>query len=279
MTGPINEPINGKVDNVQQWAPGQGNLYDITVTFKEDSLTSYVGFRSISNTVVDGVARPTVNGKWYFPFSTLDQGYWPDGIFTPPTKEAMLFDVDYLQDLGFNTIRKHIKVESDEYYAYTDRQGIMVWQDMPSMPHDRVPNDDQTNEYNRQSLEIVRTHAFFPSIVTWVIYNEGWGQQDGPIEQGITDQVHETDPTRIIDSVSGWNDHGFGDYKDMHTYSSPQCGLTDDKRIQIQGEFGGIGQNVSEHLWPDPAAIATIDETYELAPDTTTWNNRSLSVS
>ncbi|TIB91807.1 hypothetical protein E3Q19_02254 [Wallemia mellicola] len=280
LTGPINTAIKGNVDNVEVWAPGAPKLYDIVVNFKDDNVQSYAGFRTVGKAEINGILRPTVNGKWYFPFSTLDQGYWPDGIYTPPTKEAMQFDVDYLKEIGFNTIRKHIKVEPDEYYAYTDQQGIMVWQDMPSMPHDTTPNDDQTAEYDRQSLELIKTHAFFPSIITWVLYNEGWGQQDGPIEEGITNQVRDADSTRNIDSVSGWNDHGFGDYKDVHTYSDSQCGLIDDEaRIQVQGEFGGVGLNMSaDQLWPDPAAIATIPETYEIAVDTASYNNRSIEV-
>lgn len=280
LNGPINTAIQGNVDNVEVWAPGTPKLYDVVVSFKDDSVQSYVGFRTVGKAEINGILRPTVNGKWYFPFSTLDQGYWPDGIYTPPTKEAMQFDVDYLKEIGFNTIRKHIKVEPDEYYAYTDQQGIMVWQDMPSMPHDTTPNDDQTAEYDRQSLELIKTHAFFPSIITWVLYNEGWGQQDGPIEEGITNQVRDADSTRNIDSVSGWNDHGFGDYKDVHTYSDSQCGLIDDEaRIQVQGEFGGVGLNMSaDQLWPDPAAIATIPETYEIAVDTASYNDRSIEV-
>ncbi|KAL4757617.1 putative hydrolase [Aspergillus foveolatus] len=283
-SGFANTEFKFTVDNVKLWAPDTPNLYNITVTLGDDTVTSYTGFRTISKGEVNGVVRPLVNGEFKFFFGTLDQGFWPDGLYTPPTREAMVYDLKVLKDLGFNMVRKHIKVEPALFYRACDELGLLVIQDMPSMPL-RTPNAAQQAEFARQLELLVNQLKNYPSIYTWVVYNEGWGQLTTAPEIALTERVRELDPTRLVDSTSGWNDHGAGDYSDNHHYANPQCGTPfysspsvayDPQRIGMQGEFGGIGHNVSiENLWNVQAAINTIPETYEIDEDLDTWNYRA----
>ncbi|EHK99334.1 putative Beta-galactosidase [Glarea lozoyensis 74030] len=248
--------------------------------------------------MVGGVERPLLNGKFIFIFGTLDQGYWPDGLYTPPNREAMVYDIETLKNLGFNMLRKHIKVENALFYQACDQMGIMIIQDMPSLrplqsytgpnceniPY--LPNVEQQVEFDRQLEVLVNQHKSYPSIVTWVIYNEGWGQVTTTYpEFGLTDRVRQLDPTRLIDSTSGWYDHGAGDFSDNHHYANPQCGSPfysiqsspyDPTRIGFQGEFGGIGHNLSiANLWNVQDAINTINQTYEIDTSLEAWNYRA----
>ncbi|KAK4989969.1 hypothetical protein LTR50_002880 [Elasticomyces elasticus] len=286
------------VSSPKLWSPSSANLYDMVVTVDRDTVYSYTGFRTISRGVVNGIERPLLNGEFLFQFGTLDQGFWPDGIYVPPNKEAMVYDLQTLKNLGFNMLRKHIKVETALYYQACDEIGLMVVQDMPSLRplqtktlsnctvETILPNDAQQAEFQRQLELLVTQQKPFPSIVTWVIYNEGWGQRlDYYPEFALTDLVRRLDPTRLIDSTTGWYDHGAGDFSDNHHYANPQCGSPfysipsspyDPSRIGIQGEFGGIGNNVSiDHLWNVQEAIATINQTYELDTTLDAWNYRS----
>ncbi|ROT41031.1 glycoside hydrolase family 2 protein [Sodiomyces alkalinus F11] len=283
-------PFSFAVPSPILWSPSSPALYSVRVKMGDDEVSSYTGFRSISMGVVEGVKRPMLNGEFVFLLGTLDQGYWPDGIYTPPSHEAMRYDLQVLKELGFNMLRKHIKVEPDLFYEACDRMGIMVVQDMPSLPDDterRPPDAMQQDEFQRQLEAMVDNHKSHPSIVAWVLFNEGWGQLRHPpwFEARLTPVVRALDPTRLINAVSGWFDHGFGDFSDNHHYPTPQCGTPfatppssayDARRIGFQGEFGGIGLNVSiEHLWNVPEAIATINQTYELAADRAAYNARS----
>ncbi|KFG83780.1 putative Beta-galactosidase [Metarhizium anisopliae] len=167
--------------------------------------------------------------------------------------------------------------------------GLLVIQDMPSLPADgnRPPNPAQQAEFQRQLEVLVQEHKSYPSLVVWVIYNEGWGQLRGPPypEERLTDVVRRLDPSRLVDAVTGWHDHGFGDFSDNHHYANPQCGTPfysilsspyDPRRIGFQGEFGGIGHNVSiEHLWNVQQAIDTINQTYEVSADLEAYNYRA----
>ncbi|KAK3393943.1 family 2 glycosyl hydrolase [Podospora didyma] len=272
---------------VSLWSPDSPNLYNITVTMGDDVVSSYTGFRTVSSGLVDGVQRPLLNGKFVFQFGTLDQGYWPDGIYTPPTYEAMVYDLKLLKSLGMNMVRKHIKVESDLFYQACDQLGLFVVQDMPAM-HSSTgaePDPIQQKEFERQLEIMVNQHKSFPSIVTWVIYNEGWGQIRDAYhpEFALTDLVRRLDPTRLVDATTGWFDHGAGDFSDNHKYAEPQCGTPwfslasspyDPKRIGFQGEFGGLGQTPSpEHLWPLKPAIDTLNQTYELHEGIDSYNS------
>ncbi|KAK4660367.1 hypothetical protein QC762_0018310 [Podospora pseudocomata] len=254
----------------------------------DDLIESYTGFRTISTGVVNGIKRPLLNGKFVYLFGPLDQGYWPDGLHLPPTLEAMVYDLELIKSLGMNLVRKHIKIEPDLFYEACDRLGLLVMQDMPSMRvHTNArPTDAEQAEFERQLEIMIKEHRNYPSIVTWVIYNEGWGQiTDRYPEFHITDRIRQLDPTRLINSVTGWHDHGAGDYHDNHHYADPQCGTPfyslpntpyDSSRIGFQGEYGGLGHRpLDEHLWPVQAAVRTINETYEMHADEASYNYRA----
>ncbi|KAN0099295.1 glycoside hydrolase family 2 protein [Hyaloscypha variabilis] len=295
--GTSDVPFQFTVPSPKLWSPDSPTLYNLTVILGTDQVTSYTGFRTISKGVVGGVVRPLLNGEFIFMFGTLDQGFWPDGLYTPPSRDAMVYDLEVLKSLGFNMLRKHIKVETQLFYQACDQMGLLVIQDMPSLrplqdyflsnctSETILPDPAQQAEFDRQLDILVNQHKSFPSIVTWIIYNEGWGQViAGYPEFGLTDRVMQLDPTRLVDSTSGWYDHGAGDYSDNHHYANPQCGTPfysiesspfDPSRIGFQGEFGGIGQNVSiEHLWNVQQAINGINQTYEIDETIDAWNHR-----
>ncbi|KAF2763100.1 glycoside hydrolase [Pseudovirgaria hyperparasitica] len=289
-SGTSNTPFSFTVSSPNLWSPSTPTLYDITLKMGNDEISSYTGFRTIEKGEVNGVQRPLLNGKFEFLFATLDQGYWPDGIYTPPNREAMIFDLQTLKDLGFNAVRKHIKIETALFYQACDALGLMVIQDMPSLPpkgDSFLPNPDQQSEWERQLVLMINQQKSFPSIVTWVIYNEGWGQLYATTnpEFNLTSVIRTLDPTRLIDSTSGWRDHGAGDFHDNHHYAAPQCGTPfysilstpfDPSRIGFQGEFGGLGHNVSaDHLWLVPQAVNSINQTYEISADLKTYNYRA----
>ncbi|KXX75840.1 Beta-galactosidase [Madurella mycetomatis] len=272
-----NKPFTFKVDSPKLWSPDSPTLYNITVKMGSDEIQSYTGFRTVSRGVIKGIERPLLNGEFVFWFGPLDQGYWPDGLHLPPTLEAMVYDLEVIKDLGMNMVRKHIKIEPDLWYEACDRLGLLVIQDMVSMRvHNNArPTDAEQKEFERQLEVMVNEHKSHPSIVTWMIYNEGWGQiLDYHPEFAITERIRTLDPTRLIDSVSGWHDHGAGDFFDNHHYAEPQCGapffslpasMYDPKRIGLQGEFGGIGiRPADENLWPIESALQTINQTYEM---------------
>ncbi|KAK6405859.1 hypothetical protein LTR81_019418 [Elasticomyces elasticus] len=245
---------------VNLWSPHSPTLYDITVTLRDDEVTSYTGFRTISRGKVNGIERPLLNGKFVFQFGTLDQGFWPDGIYLPPNREAMVYDLGVLKELGFNMLRKHIKVEPALFYQACDEMGILLFQDMPSL-----------RPLQQKTLDNCTVVTILP----------GAAQQDEFARQL---ELLILDHTRLVDSTSGWYDHGAGDFSDNHHYANPQCGSPfysipsspyDPGRIGIQGEFGGIGQNVSiEHLWNIKDAIDTINQTYEIDTSIEAWNYR-----
>ena len=225
-----------------------------------DEVRGYFGLRSIEVGKHPETAQPTLllNGEALFHLGTLDQGWWPDGLHTPPADSAMVYEIEYLKAAGFNTIRKHIKIESARYYYHCDRLGMMVWQDMPSgfLPAQFVaPNDE--NESLRthrssaafgQELEaMIRCLGCHPSIVIWVLHNEGWGQFDS---HALTERIRLLDSSRVINSNSGWRDMGTGDIIDRHDYQpEPTPPEADGLRARVIGEYGGIGWPMDEHLW------------------------------
>ncbi|KAH7313781.1 glycoside hydrolase family 2 protein [Stachybotrys elegans] len=287
-SGTADSEFEFTVEGVELWSPSSPTLYNLTVTLGDDEVFSYTGFRTISVGEVEGATRPLLNGEFVFLFGPLDQGYWPDGLHLPPNREAMVYDLEVLKDFGFNMLRKHIKVEPDLFYQACDQMGLLVMQDMPSLPAGGpAPNEAEQAEFQRQLEIMINEHKSYPSIVAWVIYNEGWGQlRNAPYpEEELTAVVRDIDPSRLINSVSGWHDHGFGDFSDNHHYANPQCGSPfysrssspyDPERIGFQGEFGGIGHNVSiENLWNVRQAINQIDQTYELNADLESYNYRA----
>ena len=276
-TGPANE-LTLTIPQPKLWSPGSPTLYDLTITAGKDSVKSYVGLRE--TTVVkapDGHLRLALNGQPLFHFGPLDQGWWPDGLLTPPSHAGMISDIQFLKDAGFNTIRKHIKVEPRTYYAFCDRVGMMVWQDQVSSgtgkqrakasvspPWTRLapnPTDAEWPEAaHRQYLTefkgMIDTLYNHPSIVQWVPFNEAWGQHQ-TVEVGKW--VTAYDPSRQINIASGGNFYPAGHIVDAHQYPHPGfpfdqgAGGRFDGFVKVVGEFGGHGFPVKDHLW-DPNA-------------------------
>ncbi len=253
------------VPEARLWSPETPFLYDLEVTLLRrgsaiDQVKGYFGMRKIS-TLRDenGIVRLQLNNHDYFQFGPLDQGWWPDGLYTAPTDEALHFDIKKTKDLGFNMIRKHVKVEPARWYYHADREGILVWQDMPS--GDRSPQWQTRNYFNglelqrsaeseenfrrewKEIIDLVRPH---PSVVVWVPFNEAWGQFK---TAEITEWTRNYDPTRLVNPASGGNHYDTGDILDMHNYPDPVMGLYDSKRSCVLGEYGGIGLVMEDHLW------------------------------
>ena len=256
------------VENAKLWSPASPHLYDLEITLIDangetlDHVRSYAGIRSVGKTQDDqGHWRFTLNGEPIFHWGPLDQGWWPDGLLTPPSDEAMLFDIEYLKAAGFNMIRKHIKVEPRRYYYHCDRVGMMVWQDQVSAGHnpkwtrlERNPTDaewpDEHHEQFMLELErMIDTLENHPSIVVWVPFNEAWGQHR---TMEVGQWVVERDPTRLVNVASGGNFWPVGDIVDAHRYPEPGFPFEPDRYddfIKVVGEFGGHGYPVEGHLW------------------------------
>jgi beta-galactosidase/beta-glucuronidase len=264
----VGEDLVLSIDNAKLWSPESPFLYDLSAKLMSggkatDEVKSYFGMRKISMKKDEyGIVRMQLNNKDYFQFGPLDQGWWPDGLYTAPTDDALKYDIVKTKELGFNMIRKHVKVEPARWYTHCDRLGILVWQDMPS--GDKGPrwqNRDYFNgtEFKRsiESEKIFRTEwkgimdylYSNPSIVVWVPFNEAWGQFK---TEEITDWTKAYDPGRLVNSASGGNFYRTGDIVDLHNYPEPEMYLYDAQRTNVLGEYGGIGLPLEGHLWkPD----------------------------
>jgi beta-galactosidase/beta-glucuronidase len=234
------------VEDAHLWSPSDPYLYDLQVSAGDDSVKSYFGMRKVEVKKDEkGLPRILLNGKAVFEVGMLDQGFWPDGLYTPPSDEAMKFDIVEQKKLGFNLIRKHIKFEPARWYYWTDKLGMLVWQDMPSGNN---KTDKSKEEYERELKRLIETHWNHPSIIMWVVFNEGWGQYD---TVRVTEIAKQLDPTRLANNASGWTDAGAGDVVDMHLYPGPGIPKGDGKRAAVLGEFGGLGLLVPGHQWWD----------------------------
>jgi hypothetical protein len=225
-----------------------------------DRVRTYFGMRSIAIGAHPASGLPTLllNRAPVFHLATLDQGWWPDGLMTPPSDDAITWEIAFLKEAGFNAVRKHIKVEPARYYWHCDRLGLLVWQDMPSgfVPAQFVgPNDageglrrrESATEFERALARMIRALAGHPCIVVWVLHNEGWGQFDSG---RLTEFVRGIDPSRPVDATSGWLDVGAGEFVDRHDYApEPTAPASDGRRVPIVGEYGGIGWPIEGHLW------------------------------
>jgi len=253
------------LNEIKLWSPETPFLYDVEILLTRngkvlDQVKSYAGMRKISTKRdANGIVRMQLNNRDYFQFGPLDQGWWPDGLYTAPTDEALLYDIKKTKDFGFNMIRKHVKVEPARWYYHCDKEGILVWQDMPS--GDVSPQWQQRNYFNGKELErsmeseenfkaewkaIIDQHISNPSIVTWVPFNEAWGQFK---TAEIAAWNKQYDPSRLVNSASGGNFYPVGDMLDIHSYPAPDLALYDGKRVCVLGEYGGIGLPVESHLW------------------------------
>ena len=257
--GKSGDDIQLNIRQPRLWSPESPFLYDLQITLREgrktvDTINSYAGMRKVAlGQDEKGVTRLFLNNKPYFMAGPLDQGFWPDGLYTAPTDEALRYDVEITKKLGFNMIRKHVKIEPARWYYWTDKLGLLVWQDMPSGDKfigARDPDIQRTPEsagqFERELQAMIDTHENSPSIVMWVVFNEGWGQYD---TARLAEWVKQRDPTRLVNSVSGWADRGVSDVHDMHRYPGPGSPPPESKRAAVLGEFGGLGFKVDGHTW------------------------------
>lgn len=257
-SGVTGAPLTLKIDKAHLWSPDDPFLYNLKVNVGKDSVGSYFGMRSISVEKVNGTPRTLLNGKPVFMMATLDQGFWPDGLHTAPTDEALAYDLKMHKQMGFNSVRKHIKVEPDRWFYWADKLGLMVWQDMPAMS--AAPDAAARAEYEREMKTMIDQHSSHPSVVMWVTFNEGWGQYD---VGRIAEQAKAWDPTRLVNNMSGLNlgaDGGTGDIMDEHGYPSPALPPhPDGKRALVSGEYGGLGLAVPGHAWAVQQSYVDVD--------------------
>jgi hypothetical protein len=268
-TASAGAPVEVSIPDADLWTPYDPSLYHLEVELTDgrrtlDKVKSYFAMRKISMAKdVYGFERLKLNNDFLFQYGTLDQGWWPDGLLTPPSDAAMRYDMDILKDMGFNMLRKHIKVEPSRYYYYADSLGLLIWQDMVS-GFNTTQRETQhvkataTEDWNRPKESAVQFEAewksimdhlrFFPSIVVWVVFNEGWGQYE---TERVVEWTRQYDKTRIINGVSGWTDRGVGDMNDAHQYPGPAMEPAEQNpgRVIVLGEFGGLGLPLEEHLW------------------------------
>jgi hypothetical protein len=254
VSGPANTELRLPVPHPKLWSPDHPFLYDLEVRLKRgDAVRSYFGMRTIALAQVGGRTRMVLNGEPVFEMGPLDQGFWPDGIYTAPTDDALRYDLDQTKALGFNTVRKHVKVEPDRWYYWADRLGLLVWQDMPAMPNSATPPTEPARaQFETELRRMIDQHRSVPSIVMWVPFNEGWGQYD---QARVAAEVKAWDPSRLVDNMSGINccgavDGGNGDVMDFHIYPGPGTpGAPTATRASVLGEYGGLGLPVLGHTW------------------------------
>lgn len=263
VKGKTNTLLKLPIKNAKLWTPSDPFLYDLDVELVKGSKTidkvrSYFGMRKVSvGKDEKGYYRIFLNNKYVFNLGTLDQGFWPDGLYTAPTDEALKFDIEAIKAMGFNTIRKHIKVEPARWYYHADKLGMIVWQDFVN-PNQALPGGSKA-AFEKQLNETIAQLYNHPSITTWVLFNEKWGQYD---QKRLTEYVKQTDPSRLLNAHSGellWVNEKLrspspdawvsSDIADVHSYPDPINAPAKEGRIQILGEFGGIGVFIPDHQW------------------------------
>ena len=264
-TGLPGSPLRLCIAEPKLWSPDSPFLYDMEVSLRQggktvDKVDSYTAMRKIgTKRDKGGILRMTLNDKPLFHFGPLDQGWWPDGLFTAPTDEALLFDILKTKELGYNMIRKHVKVEPARWYYHCDREGILVWQDMPSGDMgnkwemytynggtDKNRTQESKDNFSKEWKEIMDFCMSSPSVVVWVPFNEAWGQFD---TERIVNWTMEYDPSRLVNPASGGNHRPCGHMLDLHNYPGPAMKLFDPQRVNVLGEYGGIGLPMEGHLW------------------------------
>lgn len=261
------------IPNPHPWSPQDPYLYPLTIRLKNngqtvDSITSYFALRKIS--IEKG--RIYLNDQYTFNLGVLDQGYWPDGIYTAPTDSALLYDINIIKQMGFNTIRKHVKVEPDRWYYHCDKLGMLVWQDL-------IPPAGYTSAdamlFEDESPQIIQQLYNFPSIISWVMFNEGWGAYE---QERLAKQFKDADPTRILNAHSGANldEYSEGiptqmwagsDLVDVHKYPGPAMGPALPGKAIVLGEWGGLGVNIAGHRWDQSSSYSYLDVTRAEFPE------------
>jgi len=275
MSGTGTNEVEIPLPNARLWSPDDPFLYDLKIQLVNrkgkvlDEVGSYFGMRSVGLGIVAGKLRPLLNGKFVFQMGPLDQGYWPDGIHTAPTDAALRYDLEVIKKLGFNLVRKHAKLEPQRWHYWTDKLGLLVWQDMPSLwyPED---NPGRTRaQFEDEWKRIMQQHYNSPAVVAWVPFNENWGAYD---VVRITDWTKSLDPTRLVSGNSGYNnapgyrhppgDPKNGDFDDLHIYVGPgRPPEPSTTRAAALGEYGGVGLLVPGHMWP------VENNAYEMQPN------------
>ncbi|HET6328204.1 MAG TPA: glycoside hydrolase family 2 TIM barrel-domain containing protein [Planctomycetaceae bacterium] len=283
-------------DSTTYWTPDTPQLYGATIKLLSadrkqvlDEVQSYFALRMIDvlPSGNDQIARIRLNNRPVFLIGPLDQGFWPDGLYTAPTDEALRSDLETTKRLGFNMVRKHVKVEPARWYYWCDRLGLVVFQDMPSGDRSApetsstkaeiTRSPESTQQYETELLELIASRRQFPCIIGWVPFNEGWGQFD---TAGVVRTIRDHDTRRLVTPASGWNDFPVGNIHDIHSYPGPAAPKGDASRAAMLGEFGGLGLPIPDHLWVtgnknwgyrkyktrDELTAAYLDLTTKLAP-------------
>ena len=280
QTGPSDQTFTLPIPSAKLWSPDEPNLYDLEISAKEqgqevDKVTGYFGMRKFSRAMIDGHPAVLLNNKPLYMYGPLDQGWWPDGLLTPPSYEAMVYDLQVMKDFGMNMVRKHIKLENDLWFEWCDRHGLVVWQDMPSgCGSGAIGNIEYAMQnFYRENEELIEATRHHPCIGAWVVWNEGWGQH---AERGMAHTMRAVnsvmnanhDPGRFVHAVTGWVDVEMGDFLDVHSYPSPGAATNAvNERVASCGEFGGINLFIENHMW------AGSDVNYTTVEDAETYAN------
>jgi hypothetical protein len=273
VTGSVSSPITVSIPAPHLWSPDDPFLYDVQVDLKlgstvVDHVSSYFGMRKISRERIGQYVRLLLNNQFVFQIGVLSQGYWPDGIYTAPTDEALRYDLEQAKALGYNLVRLHMKVEPARWYYWADKLGLMVWQDMPAMRDYYAPTAEDQAQFEIELKEMIDERSNSPAIIMWVLFNEGWGQYY-PLQ--LTNLIKSWDPSRLVDSASGWRDEGVGDVIDRHTYVEPVAPRPNAIRASVLGEFGGLGLKIAGHTW------GIVGYAYEWHTDAALLQDRYLS--
>ena len=266
-TGAAGQSLALAIPNPKLWTPDAPKLYDLRVSLLQngapvDKVISYFAMRKTSVARdAKGALRLMLNNRFQMQYGVLDQGYWPDGLYTAPTDEALASDIVMAKKLGFNMMRKHAKVEPARWYYHADKLGVLVWQDMPQM-FANAPAPDVAAQFQTEWKRIIEQHRNAPSIVVWTLFNEGWGQH---ATSKIVEFTRSLDKSRPVNEASGWNDAGSGDIADFHNYPTPKTRPPDNKRATVNGEFGGLGLAIADHVW-------NTDTNFDYGKEGSTWD-------
>ena len=280
QTGSSDETFTLSIPSAKLWSPDEPNLYDLDIILSEqgqetDRARGYFGMRKFSRGMVDGHPAVLLNNKPLYMYGPLDQGWWPDGLLTPPSYDAMVYDLQVMKDFGMNMVRKHIKLENDLWFEWCDRHGLVVWQDMPSgCGSGAIGNIDYAMQnFYRENEALIDATRQHPCIGAWVVINEGWGQHTeqgmGHTHRAVNSVINANhDPGRFVHAVTGWTDVEMGDFLDVHSYPSPGAATNPvNERVASCGEFGGINLFIEGHMW------AGSDVNYTTVEDADTYTN------